>query len=185
MKLTLPKWGLGSPLRLSKLQNSIARVKTICIGVFFISLESYQSVDVKIGLTWAIWTSAAHVMAKRRVRSQIGNLTSDLKSQESTRPLCVHVECDTSLKSSRRELKVCFRPHLNRRFKQRNMTLQSFDNPNRDSFRTPPWESRDKKSFGCGCYGEVQRILYGGRWWLPPSPGRGESCESRVIRCLS
>jgi hypothetical protein len=24
----------------------------------------------------------------------------------------------------------------------------------------------------------MQRILYGGRWWLPPSPGRGESNES-------
>ncbi len=24
----------------------------------------------------------------------------------------------------------------------------------------------------------MQSILYGGRWWLPPSPGRGESSES-------
>jgi hypothetical protein len=23
----------------------------------------------------------------------------------------------------------------------------------------------------------MQRILYGGRWWLPPSPGHGESSE--------
>jgi hypothetical protein len=50
--------------------------------------------------------------------------------------------------------------------------------PNRDSFRTPPWESRDKKPFGCRCRGEAQRILYGGRWWLPLSPDRGESSES-------
>jgi hypothetical protein len=50
MTLTLPKWGLGSPLRLPKLQNSIARVKTPCLEVFFISLESYQSVDVENGL---------------------------------------------------------------------------------------------------------------------------------------
>jgi hypothetical protein len=41
MKFTLLKLGLGSPSRLPKLQNSIARVKTACIGVFFISLESY------------------------------------------------------------------------------------------------------------------------------------------------
>jgi hypothetical protein len=26
---------------------------------------------------------------------------------------------------------------------------------------------------------QPQRILYGGRWWLPPSPGRGESCVSK------
>jgi hypothetical protein len=31
----------------------------------------------------------------------------------------------------------------------------------------------------------LQRILYGGRWWLPPSPGCGESSESKVARGLS
>jgi hypothetical protein len=34
--------------------------------------------------------------------------------------------------------------------------------------------------FGCSPHGELQRIIYGGRWWLPPSPGRGESSESKV-----
>jgi hypothetical protein len=33
--------------------------------------------------------------------------------------------------------------------------------------------------------GVTQRILYGGRWWLPLSPGRGESSESKVARGLS
>jgi hypothetical protein len=65
------------------------------------------------------------------------------------------------------------------------MLSQSCGSPNWDSFGTFPWESRDKKSFECKCRGEMQRILYGGRWWLPPSPGRGESCESRVTRDLS
>jgi hypothetical protein len=51
-------------------------------------------------------------------------------------------------------------------FEQIVMTSQSPRSLNRDSFRTPPWESWDKKPFGCGCRGEVQRILYGGRWWL-------------------
>ncbi len=60
------------------------------------------------------------------------------------------------------------------------MNSQSPESPNWDSFGTPPWESRDKKPFGCGCHEVTQRILYGGRWWLPPSPGRGESYESRV-----
>jgi hypothetical protein len=27
--------------------------------------------------------------------------------------------------------------------------------------------------------GELQSILYGGRWWLPPNPGRGESSVSK------
>jgi hypothetical protein len=65
------------------------------------------------------------------------------------------------------------------------MTSQNLESPNRDSFGTPPWESQDKKPFGCGCHGEAQSILYGGRWWLPPNPDRGEFCESRVARGLS
>jgi hypothetical protein len=57
--------------------------------------------------------------------------------------------------------------------------------PNRDSFGTPFWESRGKEPFGCRCGGVTQRILYGGTWWLPPSPGRGESSESKVTCGLS
>jgi hypothetical protein len=62
------------------------------------------------------------------------------------------------------------------------MSSQSPGSPTRDSFETPPWESREKVPFGCGSRGVTQRILYGGRWWLPPSPGRGESSESKVAR---
>jgi hypothetical protein len=50
MKLTLSKWGLGSPLGLLKLQSSIAGVKTLRLGVFFISLEKYRCIDVENGL---------------------------------------------------------------------------------------------------------------------------------------
>ncbi len=46
----------------------------------------------------------------------------------------------------------------------------------RDNFRTPTWESWEKEPFGCSLGGVAQRILYGGRWWLPSSPGRGVSC---------
>jgi hypothetical protein len=74
MTPSLPKWGLGSLLGLLKFQSSIAGVKTPCIELFFISLESYQSVDVENGLAWATWTSTAQVMTKRKVGSQIGNL---------------------------------------------------------------------------------------------------------------
>jgi hypothetical protein len=77
MKLTLPKLGLGSPPRLPKFQSLIARIKTLCIRVFLISLESYQSVDVENGLAWAIWTSSAQVMAERRDKSQTGSLIPD------------------------------------------------------------------------------------------------------------
>jgi hypothetical protein len=58
------------------------------------------------------------------------------------------------------------------------MSSQGPDSLNRASFETLPWESWDKNPFGCTCRGQTQRILYGGRWWLPLSPGRGESSES-------
>jgi hypothetical protein len=89
------------------------------------------------------------------------------------------------LESSQRELQYFFRPHPNWRSEQEVMDAQSPGSPTRDSFGTPPWESREKVSFGCSLRGELQRILYGGRWWLPPSLGRGESSESKVAHGLS
>ncbi len=85
-----------------------------------------------------------------------------------------------ALESSRNELQDCFKPHPDWRSKQEVMDAQSPRSRTRDSFRTPPWESREKVPFGCSPHGELQRIIYGGRWWLPPSPGRGESSESKV-----
>jgi hypothetical protein len=79
MRLTLPKVGTWSPSGLLQLQSSITEVKTPCLEVFFISLETPWSVDVENGLAWAIWTSAAQVMVKRRAESQIGSLTPDHK----------------------------------------------------------------------------------------------------------
>jgi hypothetical protein len=65
------------------------------------------------------------------------------------------------------------------------MNPQSPKSPNRDSFGTPLWESQEKVPFGCKCGRKTQRILYGGRWWLPPSLGRGELSESKVAHGLS
>jgi hypothetical protein len=62
------------------------------------------------------------------------------------------------------------------------MGPQSHGSSKFGNFGTPTKESRDKMSFGCGPRGEAQSILQGGRWWLPPSPGRGESCESEFAR---
>jgi hypothetical protein len=106
------------------------------------------------------------------------------KSRELTQPRCVQVECDTPLESSQGELQVCFKSHPNRRSEQRVMTSQSPESPNQDNFGIPPWESRDKKPFRCRCRGKMQKILYRGRWWLPPNPGRDEPCESRVAHGL-
>jgi hypothetical protein len=46
----------------------------------------------------------------------------------------------------------------------------------RDNFGTPTWESWENVPFGCSPRGASQKILHGGRWWLPPSPGRGVFC---------
>jgi hypothetical protein len=90
-----------------------------------------------------------------------------------------------ALESSQGELQLWFRPHSNRRSEPGDMSFQSLGSPTQDSFGTPPWESQEKVPFGCGSRGVTQRILYGGRWWLPLSPGRGESRESKVARGLS
>jgi hypothetical protein len=107
------------------------------------------------------------------------------KSQESTWFRCVQVKWDTPLKSFEGELQLWFRPRPDPSSGRGVMNVQSPRSPNRDSFGTPLWESQEKEPFGCKCGGELQRILYGGRWWLPPSPGRDESSESKVARGLS
>jgi hypothetical protein len=66
------------------------------------------------------------------------------------------------------------------------MNAQNLGNPNRDNFRTPLWESREKVPFGCKCGGETQRILYGGRWWLPPSPAVVSQVNPRLpVACFN
>jgi hypothetical protein len=81
-----------------------------------------------------------------------------------------------ALESSQRELQVWFRARPDPSLERGAMTVQSPGTPTQDSFGTPTWKSREKEPFGCSLGGELQSILYGGRWWLPPSPGRGESC---------
>jgi hypothetical protein len=89
------------------------------------------------------------------------------------------------LESSQKELQDCFRPHPIRRSEKEVMDAQSPRSLTWDSFGTPFWESWEKVPFGCSLRRELHRILYGGRWWLPPSSGRGESSESKVARGLS
>jgi hypothetical protein len=79
MRLTLPKVGIGSLPGLPQFQSSTEEGKTPRLEVLFIPLERPWSVDVENGLAWAIWTSVAQVMGKRRVGSRIGSLTPDHK----------------------------------------------------------------------------------------------------------
>jgi hypothetical protein len=156
----------------------IAGVKTLRLEVFFIPLERSWSVDVDKWprMSHSDICSTSYVLKKGRKSNW-----QSTKSWESTQSRCVQVDCDTLLESSWGELQVCFRPHPNRRSELRVMSSQSPKSPNWDNFGTPPWESQDKKPFRCRCCGQTQIILYGGRWWLPPSSGRGESNESMLL----
>jgi hypothetical protein len=121
--------------------------------------------------------------AKEGPRIKLAVWLPTTKSQESTFFRTPNWECDTSLERSRRGLQDWFRPRRNQTLQSGVMSSQSPGTPTgtisgqfRDNFGTPTWESWEKEPFGCGLSGASQRILYGGRWWLPPSPGRGESC---------
>jgi hypothetical protein len=103
------------------------------------------------------------------------------KSRESTSSRRLQKECNMALESSWGELQLWFKPRSNWMSQLGDMSSQSPRTPTRDNFRTPPWESREKEPFGCSLGGELQRILCGGRWWLPSSLGRGESSVSKCL----
>jgi hypothetical protein len=106
------------------------------------------------------------------------------KCQKSTQLPCVQVACNTPLERSWRELQLCVKLRPDQRSKHNVIAPQNCENSNLGNFWTPLREPQDKKPFGCSPHGEVQNILYGGKWWFPPSPGRAESCESEITRGL-
>jgi len=179
MKLTPPKVGSWSPSRLPKTQSSSSRVKTPHIEVFFISMERSWSVDAQNALAGPFGHLQSKLWAKEGPGVKLAVWLLTTKSRESTSSWRLLKECNMALESSQGEIQLWFRPHSNRRLKPRDMSSQSPRTLTQDSFGTPLWESQEKVPFGCSLGGELQRILYGGRWWLPPSLGRGESNESK------
>jgi hypothetical protein len=176
LALTLPKMGLGSPSGLLKIQNSIAGVKTLRIEVFFLPLEKVLKCKCSKWPRMSQLDICSTSYGQKKGR--------ELNWQFVSRPLKVENRPDPSVcrwsathpwKSSQGNLQVCFRLHPNQRSEQEVMNAQSLGSLNRDNFETPLWESWEKVPFGCKCGGETQRILYGGRWWLPPNSGHGES----------
>jgi hypothetical protein len=169
MRLTLPKMGTWNPPGLPQLPSSRAEGKNPGLEVFFISLERSWNVNVENGFAWAIWTSAAQILVERKGRESNWQFDSQPPKVENRPDPGV---CKWSATHRWKALKESYK-------------FASDLVPNRDNFGTPLWESREKERFGCRCGGVTQRILYGGTWWLPPSPGRGESSESKVARGLS
>jgi hypothetical protein len=93
------------------------------------------------------------------------------KSRESTQLPCVQATCDIPLESSWQGIQLCFRPHCDQRFAQEVMRPQSCGSPSYCNFGT--------KSHLDVAPAERRKVYYkGGRWWLPPSSGRGQSCVS-------
>jgi hypothetical protein len=84
-----------------------------------------------------------------------------------------------ALESSRGDIQLWFRPHSNRRSEPGNMSSQSSGVQPETISGLLLGSPGKKKPFGCSLDGELQRILYGGRWWLPPSLGRGDSSVSK------
>jgi hypothetical protein len=117
--------------------------------------------------------------AKEELRVKLAVWLPTTKSWESTSFQRLQMECDGAFESFQGELQLWFKLHSNRRLEPWVMSVQSSGIPTRDSFRTQTWEYQEKEPFGCGSRRVTHRILYGGRWWLPPNLGRGESSVSK------
>jgi hypothetical protein len=175
----LESLGIWSPKGLPNFQSSTTRPKTPRIGVFLVSLERSWNVDIENGLALVIWTSAARVMGKRRAGSQTDNLTPDHKKSG----IDLFPTSDSSVQHGVGKISTRATTLV-----QTSLRLDStvgsygrskFWESSWDNFGTPFRESQQNVPFGCSLHYELQRILHGGRWWLPPSPGRGESCVSK------
>jgi hypothetical protein len=97
------------------------------------------------------------------------------KSQESPWFAYVQVVCHISLKRSQWGLKLCLVSHLNQRFVQKVISLQSCKNPNFENFKTPnlgvlrqndismqvPWLSTNNT-----IRGKVVASPKSGLWWV-------------------
>jgi hypothetical protein len=96
------------------------------------------------------------------------------KSRESTFSRHPIWECDTELERSWRGLQLWLRPCGDRTLQSGVMAVQSSGSLAR-TISGLHFGSLKNLCLHC----ELQRILYGGRWWFPPSLGRGESCVSK------
>jgi hypothetical protein len=133
----------------------------------------------KMALRWSFGHLQPKLWAKERLGVKLAVWLPATKRQESTSSRRLQINCYGELESSWGELQLWFKPHSNQRSEPGVVSVQSPRSPTRDNFGTPPWESRENVPFGCSSRGELQIILYGGRWWLPSSPGRGDSSVSK------
>jgi hypothetical protein len=166
------KWELGVLRDSRKFKARVQGSKHLALGC---SLYHWKVLEVKMP-KMASYEPFGHLQPKLWAKEGPGVKLvvwlPTIKSRESTRPRRLQKECDMVLKNFQRELQDCFKPHPNPRSEQEVMDAQSPGSPNRDSFKTPPWESREKVPFGCSLnvdntiWGKVVASLESGLWWV-------------------
>jgi hypothetical protein len=103
------------------------------------------------------------------------------KSRESPLFTCMQVTCHICLEIFWQGVRLCFKPHFNRRSTQEVMSFQSCRNPNFKNFGTPNLGVPGQNDIWIQALWLGTNITKGGRWWFPPSLGHGESCEFMFI----
>jgi hypothetical protein len=116
-----------------------------------------------------------NLWSKERLGVKLTIWLPTTKSHESTWFRCVQVKCDTPLESSQGELQVWLRPHPDPSSGREVMNAQNPGSPNRDNFKTPLWESWEKKAIWMQVrqratkntiWGKVVASPESGPWWV-------------------
>jgi hypothetical protein len=101
------------------------------------------------------------------------------KSQELPEFSCMQVVCDIPLEISWQKIQLCFRSHLNQSFAHKVRGAPK----SRESQLWQFWDSHlgvlGQKVIWMWASWRSTKYTLKPRWWLPPSPGHGESCESK------
>jgi hypothetical protein len=152
-------WGLGV-LRHSRMfrvrQKGAKHLALECSWCHWKGLEVLMSI---MASHWPFGHLQLKLWAKEGPGVKLVVWLPTTKSRELTSSWHPNLECNMALESSRRGLQVWVIPRPDRRSGWEVMMSQSFGSPNRDSFGTPLWESREKVPFECKCGGVAQSIL--------------------------
>jgi hypothetical protein len=172
-------FGRWSPGGLPKLQRAIwGGQNSMAYGVLYIIEKLLERRCLK-------WARIAHLdilkhklWPKEGPRVKLPVWLPTRKSQKSTRFTWLQTTCHIPLESSRWELQLCFGSHFDPRSSRKVMGLQSRKSFGWRDFGTPTRKSRERKAIWMWALWRGPKYTTRGRWWLPPSLGRGESCVS-------
>jgi hypothetical protein len=122
---------------------------------------------------------------KERPGVKLAIWLSTTKSRESTRLPCVQGTCDIPLESSWQRLQLFLELIAIEGLHKKLCALKVVEIPSVTILGLPSGSPGTKSHLDVAPLGR-RRVYYGGRWWFPSSPGRGESCVSELlVACLS